>query len=62
MECLQGKKKECSFYVYSCDDYVALLSNIKKTPQTTQWVKIITDQEPTSFDNFIQANKKQLQS
>lgn len=34
----------------------------KKTPQTTQWVKMITGREPVSFDDFVQRNIKQLQS
>ncbi len=33
----------------------------QKTPKTTEWVKSITGQEPTSFDNFVLSNKKQLQ-
>jgi len=32
----------------------------QKTPKTTRWVKIITGQEPKSFDNFVLANKTQL--
>jgi uncharacterized protein YbjT (DUF2867 family) len=32
----------------------------KKTPKTTEWVKIITGQEPKSFDKFVLANKNQL--
>ncbi len=33
----------------------------QKTPKTTDCVKIITGQEPKSFDNFVLTNKKQLQ-
>ncbi len=33
----------------------------QKTPKTTEWVKIITGQEPKSFDNFVLTNKNQLQ-
>ena len=33
----------------------------QKTPKTTDCVKIITGQEPKSFDNFVLSNKKQLQ-
>jgi len=33
----------------------------KKTPKTTECVKIITGQEPKSFENFVLSNKKQLQ-
>jgi len=33
----------------------------QKTPKTTKWVKIITGQEPKSFDNFVLTNKNQLQ-
>lgn len=32
----------------------------QKTPKTTEWVKIITGQEPKSFYNFVLTNKKQL--
>jgi len=32
----------------------------QKTPKTTDWVKIITGQEPKSFDDFILTNKNQL--
>jgi len=32
----------------------------QKTPKTTEWVKIITGQEPKSFDDFILTNKNQL--
>ena len=32
----------------------------QKTPKTTEWVKIITGQEPKSFDDFVLANKNQL--
>lgn len=38
------------------------LPRFKKTPNTTQWVKIITGREPASFDNFVLQNKAQLQS
>jgi uncharacterized protein YbjT (DUF2867 family) len=33
----------------------------QKTPKTTDCVKIITGQEPISFDNFVLTNKEQLQ-
>jgi len=33
----------------------------QKTPKTTEWVKIITGQEPKSFDDFVLTNLKQLQ-
>jgi len=33
----------------------------QKTPKTTEWVKIITGQEPKSFDDFVLTNKNQLQ-
>ncbi len=33
----------------------------QKTPKTTQWVKIITGQEPKSFSDFVLTNKNQLQ-
>ncbi len=33
----------------------------QKTPKTTNCVKIITGQEPISFDNFVLTNKKKLQ-
>jgi len=33
----------------------------QKTPKTTKWVKIITGQEPISFDNFVLSNSKFLQ-
>jgi len=32
----------------------------QKTPKTTEWVKIITRQEPKSFDDFVLTNKNQL--
>jgi len=32
----------------------------QKTPKTTEWVKIITGQEPKSFDDFVLTNKNQL--
>jgi len=32
----------------------------QKTPKTTQWVKIITGQEPKTFDDFVLINKNQL--
>jgi len=32
----------------------------QKTPKTTEWVKIITRQEPKSFDDFVLKNKNQL--
>jgi len=32
----------------------------QKTPKTTEWVKIITGQEPKSFDDFVLTNLKQL--
>ncbi|MDZ4668848.1 MAG: NmrA family NAD(P)-binding protein [bacterium] len=32
----------------------------QKPPKTTQWVKIITEQEPNSFENFVTANKNQF--
>ena len=31
----------------------------KKTPKTTSWVKIITGEEPNSFENFVESNVKQ---
>ncbi len=33
----------------------------QKAPKTTDCVKIITGQEPISFDNFVLTNKRQLQ-
>ena len=33
----------------------------QKIPKTTGWVKMITRQEPKSFDNFVLTNKKQLE-
>jgi len=33
----------------------------QKAPKTTDYVKIITGQEPKSFDNFVLTNKEQLQ-
>ena len=36
------------------------LPRFQKTLKTTEWVKIITGQEPKSFDNFVLANKNQL--
>jgi len=33
----------------------------QQTPKTTQWVKIITGQEPKTFDDFVLTNKNQLQ-
>ena len=32
----------------------------QKTPRTTHWVKIITGQEPKSFDDFVLSNKEML--
>jgi len=32
-----------------------------KTPMTTEWVKIITEQEPKSFDDIVLTNLKLLQ-
>ncbi|MEC5157236.1 NmrA family NAD(P)-binding protein [Chryseobacterium sp. MP_3.2] len=32
----------------------------QKTPKTTEWVKIITGQDPKSFDDFVLTNKNQL--
>ncbi len=32
----------------------------QKTPKSTQWVKIITGQEPKTFDDFVLRNKNQL--
>lgn len=32
----------------------------QKTPKTTEWVKIITGQEPKSFEDFVLNNKNQL--
>ncbi len=36
------------------------LPRFQKTPRTTQWVKTITAQEPTSFDDFVLTNKNKL--
>jgi len=36
------------------------LPRFQKTPKTTEWVKIITRQEPKSFDDFVLTNKNQL--
>ena len=36
------------------------LPRFQKTPNTTNWVKIITGQAPKSFDDFVLANKKYL--
>ena len=36
------------------------LPRFQKTLKTTEWVKIITGQEPKSFDDFVLANKNQL--
>ena len=33
----------------------------QKTPKTTEWVKIITGQEPKTFDTFVLQNRNQLQ-
>lgn len=32
----------------------------QKTPQTTKWVKIITGQEPKTFDEFVTSNRQLL--
>lgn len=32
----------------------------QKTPKTTEWVKIITGQDPMTFDDFVAKNKKLL--
>ncbi len=37
------------------------LPRFQKAPKTTQWVKIITGQEPKSFDDFVLSNKEKLQ-
>ena len=36
------------------------LPRFQKEPKNTNWVKIITGQEPKKFEQFIQENKSKL--
>jgi hypothetical protein len=36
------------------------LPRFQKEPETTNWVQKITNVEPTTFEQFIQYNKKAL--